>query len=154
MMAIFPAAPLVAAPFYGLPADQAVLLAAFLADQLTHDSSPGKSKACPTKAGGQQPMMGMADPNKGRGSAHGGNPHNQLIDDYINNLPDGAANIRKNQQQVDSYGNTVGNNRPDIQYDLNGQHYNVEFDNNPLNAIEHFNDILGNDPMSSIEINF
>ena len=29
-----------------------------------------------------------------------------------------AINIRKNQTQVDINGNKVGNNRPDIQYDI------------------------------------
>ena len=39
-----------------------------------------------------------------------------------------VSNIRKNQQQVDIQGNTVGKNRPDVQYDKNEIHTNVEYD--------------------------
>jgi hypothetical protein len=77
-----------------------------------------------------------------------------LIDNYVKNLPEGARNIRKNQQQVDVKGNNVGYNRPDVQYDLNGQHYNVEFDNNADNSFTHFLNIEGNDPSSAIELHF
>lgn len=48
-------------------------------------------------------------------------------------------------------GNRVGNNRPDVQYDYNGQHYNVEFDNNSSNSVKHERTIRENDPNSQIE---
>lgn len=37
------------------------------------------------------------------------------------------TNIRKNQKQVDIDGNVVGNNRPDIQFDKQGKHTNIEY---------------------------
>ena len=58
-------------------------------------------------------------PNGGKGGKHGNPDHNKAIDDAIKALPKKAKNIRKNQAQVDINGNKVGNNRPDIQYDLN-----------------------------------
>ena len=70
------------------------------------------------------------DPNGGKGGKHGNPDHNNAIDDAIKALPDGAYDIRKNQVQVDFNGNRVGNNRPDIQYNLNGKHYNIEIDRN------------------------
>ena len=102
----------------------------------------------------QCPSLGMAAPNGGKGRQHGGSVHNKMIDNFIKNLPQGAKNIRKNQQQVDINGNSVGSNLPDVQYDLNGEHYNVEFDLNPLRSIEHFEKIFANDPTSPIELNF
>jgi hypothetical protein len=88
------------------------------------------------------------------GPKHGGTTHNQRIDDFIKSLPKGAQNIRKAQQQVDVNGNPAGKNFPDVQYDLNGVHYNVEFDMNPLNAIKHFKTIIKNDPVSPVELVF
>lgn len=72
---------------------------------------------------------------------YGGVQHNQAIDEYISDLPKVATNIRKNQVQVDVNGNMVGNNRPDIQYNLDGTHYNVEFENQvmALNISKRFN---------------
>ncbi len=63
-------------------------------------------------------------------------------------------NVRKNQWQVDVLGNTVGMNRPDLQYDLGGVHYNVEFDTDPAASLEHFSTIFANDPASSIDLIF
>jgi uncharacterized protein RhaS with RHS repeats len=109
-------------------------------DMAAHDAmnnNHGSKKDCPPKNNsGGQPLLGMAAPNGGVGPKHGGTTHNQMIDDCINNLPSGAQNIRKNQQQVDIDGNVVGQNRPDVQYDLNGAHYNAEFDTIPSNAID------------------
>ena len=45
---------------------------------------------------------------------------------YIDVLPQEATNVRKNQTQIDINGKKVGTNRPDLQYDLNDIHYNVE----------------------------
>lgn len=82
---------------------------------------------------------------------HRGTGHNKAIDDFIADLKinqPNAAEIRKNQQQVDSNGNKVGSNRPDIQYDLNGIHYNVEFDTTAKGSQKHQNEIPKNDPNS------
>ncbi|SPE60028.1 putative YD repeat protein [Verrucomicrobia bacterium] len=133
----------------GLGPEEVALLAAMLLD----DANAAHQSPCPPK-NPKHPLLGMAKANGGRAPKHGGTIHNKMIDDYIRNLPSNAQNIRKNQQQVDVNGNAVGNNQPDVQYDLNGQHYNVEFDTNPLNSIDHFNKIFGNDAVSPIELNF
>lgn len=88
------------------------------------------------------------DPNGGKGGKHGNPDHNRAIDDAIKALPDGAYDIRKNQVQVDFNGNRVGNNRPDIQYNLNGKHYNIEIDRNFKNSQRHETVIMRNDPNS------
>ena len=88
------------------------------------------------------------DPNGGKGGKHGNPDHNKAIDDAIKALPKKAKNIRKNQAQVDINGNKVGNNRPDIQYDLNGKHYNIEIDRNLKNSQRHETVIMKNDPNS------
>ena len=88
------------------------------------------------------------DPNGGKGGKHGNADHDKAIDDAIRNLPGKAEDIRKNQVQVDINGNRVGNNRPDIQYNLNGQHYNIEVDRNLKNSQKHETVILKNDPKS------
>jgi RHS repeat-associated protein len=113
---------------------------------------PGQRRAkCPPTGNGPL-IAGTVSPNNGVGPKHGGDVHNSMIDDYINNLPKNAQDIRKNQQQVDVNGNNVGGNRPDVQYNLNGQHYNVEIDTDPLNSIQHFRTINANDPVSPIEL--
>lgn len=58
------------------------------------------------------------------------------------------TNIRKNQRQVDVNGKTVGANRPDVQFDKNGQHTNVEFDTNTSSMNKHKRIIPKNDPNS------
>jgi hypothetical protein len=47
---------------------------------------------------------------------------------YIDDIPKEATNVRKDQTQMDINGKKVGTNRPDLQYDLNDIHYNVESD--------------------------
>ena len=89
-------------------------------------------------------------PNNGYAKPHGGVKHNQAIDNEISNLPPNATNVRKNQTQVDVNGNKVGNNRPDVQYDLNGEHYNVEFDTKATNGYNHQKTIQANDPNSHV----
>ena len=64
-----------------------------------------------------------------------------------------AINIRKNQTQVDINGNKVGNNRPDIQYDIDEKHINVEFDAKPANGTKHQQTILKNDPNAIVILN-
>ncbi|BCW56736.1 hypothetical protein V3C41_07410 [Paenarthrobacter nicotinovorans] len=66
----------------------------------------------------------------------------------------GAKNIRINQKQVD-FGSTkvLGNNRPDLQFDLGGKHHVVELDRPKTDfsddtdrGMGHFLRILANDP--------
>jgi proline dehydrogenase len=64
---------------------------------------------------------------------HGNPDYNKAIDDAIEKLPKEAKDVRKNQVQVDINGNKVGNNRPDIQYNKDGKHHNVEVDRNIRN---------------------
>lgn len=73
--------------------------------------------------------------------------HNQAVQSEIAGLPEGAMDIRVNQQQVNALGQRVGINRPDLQYTLNGQRYYVEYEGlaNPRGAI-HQARILANDP--------
>ena len=89
-------------------------------------------------------------PNGGKAKPHGGVKHNSAIDKYIDNLPNGSTNVRKNQTQVDINGKKVGNNRPDVQYDMNGQHLNVEFDTKSNNGLKHQQTIRTNDPNSKV----
>ena len=72
---------------------------------------------------------GLACANYGNGKPHGGKGHNKIIDKIIKDARDkGAKEIRKNQQQVDINGNKVGRNKPDVQYNYKGKHYNIEVD--------------------------
>jgi RHS repeat-associated protein len=88
-------------------------------------------------------------PNGGNAPQHGGDDHDDEIQKAIDRArADGATNIRKNQVQTDINGNRAGNNRPDLQYDLRGQHYNVEFDNVPARGEQHGITIRANDPNS------
>ncbi len=61
-----------------------------------------------------------------------------------------VENIRKNQVQVDANGNVVGTNRPDLQWDEDGVHYNYEVDNNPARSSVHAQQIQQNDPNSVV----
>ncbi len=94
-------------------------------------------------------------PNGGNAKSHGGSKHNDAIDTRVNELKsDGeVTNIRKNQTQVDASGKKVGSNRPDVQYDKDGQHHNVEYDNIERNSVKHRDVISRNDPNSKIETN-
>ncbi len=57
-------------------------------------------------------------------------------------------NIRKNQKQVDIHGNVVGNNRPDVQFDKNGVHANVEYDTQTRSMNKHKQQVPNNDSQS------
>ena len=92
-------------------------------------------------------------PNGGKAKPHGGQVHNAKIDDFIQGLGDDVSNIRKNQTQVDVSGKKVGSNRPDVQYDKDGVHYNVEFDINAKNSSKHGDVIQHNDPNSKVILN-
>ena len=100
-----------------------------------------------------QKVIGIGNyiaPNGGNAKPHGGAKHNAAIDNYIDGLPKEAKNIRKNQVQVDINGTKTGQNRPDVQYDINEQHVNVEFDSKPHNGEKHQQTIQKNDPESKI----
>lgn len=71
--------------------------------------------------------------------------------EFTKKFPDGSDDIRKNQKQVDYNGNTVGNNRPDWQYNYDGKHYCGEVDNVPANNRKHEMVIKRNDPESIFE---
>lgn len=47
-------------------------------------------------------------------------------------------------------GKKVGNNRPDIQHDENGQHVCVEYDTHPENGLKHQQTIPKNDPNAKV----
>ena len=92
-------------------------------------------------------------PNGGIAKQHGGLLHNKAIDEYISDINKcGGSNIRKNQVQVDINGMKVGNNRPDIQYDFNDIHYNVEYDYKIKNSQKHYQTIVDNDPNSVVDL--
>jgi len=93
--------------------------------------------------------------NHGYARPHGGPEHNQAIDDRVGQLRNDPSveNIRKNQVQVDAQGNRVGNNRPDVQYDRDGTHHNVEYDTNQRSSDRHRPTIERNDPNASNEFN-
>lgn len=57
-----------------------------------------------------------------------------------------TSEVRKNQQQHDINRNKVGSNRPDIQYDKGGKHYNIEFDTDPRASQGHQNVLRNRDP--------
>lgn len=94
-------------------------------------------------------------PNWGKTKPHGGKVHNDVIDKRIESLRNtrGVKDIRKNQAQVDYNGNKVGNNRPDIQYNKGGKHYNIEYDANPRSSEKHRKRIEENDPNAINEFN-
>ena len=89
-------------------------------------------------------------PNDGNAKPHGGKKHNEKIDNMINILKKDkdVTNIRKNQKQVDVDGNVVGNNRPDIQFDKQGKHTNIEYDTRSSSLRHHKNIVPKNDPNS------
>jgi hypothetical protein len=89
-------------------------------------------------------------PNGGDAKPHGGKSHNERIDDLIDVLKSDkeVTNIRKNQKQVDINGNVVGNNRPDVQFDKNGRHTNVEYDTRSAASDKHKRTVSSNDPNS------
>ena len=54
---------------------------------------------------------------------------------------------------MDFDGNTVGKNRPDVQYNKNGKHFNIEYDTKSESMNKHKETILRNDPNSINEFN-
>jgi hypothetical protein len=95
------------------------------------------------------------DPNNGNAKPHGGPDHNDAIDQRIKDLQEDKSvdGIRKNQVQVNKDGNRVGNNRPDVQYDKDGVHHNVEYDTKHRSSDKHRETIEKNDPNAKNELN-
>ena len=87
-------------------------------------------------------------PNGGLAKPHGGKDHNDRIDKFIERLRNDktVTNIRKNKKQFNVNGKTVGNNSPDIQFDKDGIHTNIEYDSKRSSSIEHKQIIEDNDP--------
>ena len=90
--------------------------------------------------------------NNGESKPHGNSDHNAKIDEKINSIRgEKATDIRKNQIQVNAAGERVGNNRPDVQYNKDGKHYNYEVDRSATNNAAHEQVIKSNDPGSIFE---
>jgi Pretoxin HINT domain len=99
-------------------------------------------------------LVHNANANRGKAKPHGGAAHDARIETYIRRLEKwtsvDTSTIRKNQWQVPFGCNkAVGRNRPDVQFDYKGKHYNREFDTIPANSTAHGTTILGNDPLSA-----
>jgi uncharacterized protein RhaS with RHS repeats len=121
--------------------------------QYTQQDPIGMAGGNPTLYGYVENTLGVVDvfglipiPNMGIGPQHGGVIHNNVITKEIGNLPIGAQDIRKNQWQVDVKGEVVGRNRPDIQYNLENSHYNMEVDTKLGGSLDHQTTIKANDP--------
>ena len=102
-------------------------------------------------------LVHNACPNGGVGPQHGGVTHNAEIDAHIAKLKRSTRgriqDIRKNQNQVDVTGKEIGKNRPDIQFDFvhsdgHKTHFNIEFDNQLRNSLQHGATIRALDPQS------
>jgi RHS repeat-associated protein len=93
-----------------------------------------------------------SEANRGIGPKHGNKDHDDAINNYIDNLPEGATDVRKHQTQVDYDGNKRGNNLPDVQYNNKGKHHNVEYDRNARTSRRHGEVINRNDPESVTEL--
>jgi RHS repeat-associated protein len=96
-------------------------------------------------------LFGLVAPNNlGQSAPHGGVEHNNFIDNLVQDLANDPlvdpASIRKNQQQVDVNGNLVGTNRPDLQYNRDGVHHNVEVDTSTSGSLGHQARVTPNDP--------
>lgn len=113
----------------------------------------GVSKATKVVSNSAPKTIRKIPPNRGKGRPHGGEIHNKAIDDYIENIrkDNTVEEIRKNQRQVDVDGNSVGRNRPDVQYNKGDIHYNVEFDTKESSSEFHKKIIEQNDPKSKNE---
>jgi hypothetical protein len=87
------------------------------------------------------------DPNEGFAPPHGGPDHEAAIREKLAELDElDATDIRVNQVQVDINGYRVGDNRPDVQYNLDGVHHNWEVDRDPVRSTAHGDRITANDP--------
>jgi RHS repeat-associated protein len=78
----------------------------------------------------------------------------QVNEDIAEAQSKGAADIRKNQIQVNSQGQVVGVNRPDLQYTLNGRRYYIEYERSADfgRGFAHAERIKANDPSAIIQV--
>jgi RHS repeat-associated protein len=80
---------------------------------------------------------------------HGGQDHNSRIAQVAANAQAaGATDIRKQRSQVNVDGSIVGNNKPGLQFDLDGKHVNFEVDRNAASSQRHLDQVSSNDPCS------
>jgi len=99
-------------------------------------------------------IFGLVAPNNlgNTRGIHGGVNHDDFINDITSDLQNDPLvdpqSIRKNQQQVDVNGDKVGSNRPDLQYNRDGVHHNVEIDTKDTGSLGHQKTIPQNDPNS------
>ncbi len=97
-------------------------------------------------------MFGLVAPNNlgNTSGIHGGVNHDAFIDKLVADLANDPLvdplSIRKNQQQVDVNGDLAGTNRPDLQYNRDGVHHNVEVDTTDAGSLGHQSTIPANDP--------
>jgi RHS repeat-associated protein len=90
-----------------------------------------------------------------RGRTVGGNANQNVdVQKRVSDLKQkGATDIRIDQQQVNVNGEHVGINRPDLQYTLDGQRYNVEWDTpSSGRGLGHKSRIKANDPEANVEL--
>jgi RHS repeat-associated protein len=107
-----------------------------------------KAGVGPIGFGSTSRVLGVASPNGGSAPQHGGTVHNDRIDKWaqkVNQPGSGVSDVRKNQQQVDINGNRVGTNRPDLQFNKGGKHYNLEWDNSARASARHRRVVTRND---------
>lgn len=99
-------------------------------------------------------------PNGGKAPKHGGDEHNDQIDNKVDELyKDGnVLNIRKNQVQVDKDGYRVGDNKPDVQFDRfnektkSWEHHIIEYDTKPSSSVNHGKVTKANDNNAQVEL--
>ena len=88
-------------------------------------------------------------PNQGFGPKHGNTDHDNAINQKADEVrKEGGENIRKNQRQTDIDGNQAGTNKPDLQWDKDGEHNNWEIDRTQRSSERHQCEIPKNDPKS------
>jgi len=87
----------------------------------------------------------------GNPKVHGSSFHAEKIQRVANRLREiGHRDIRIDQRQVDSKGNVVGNNRPDISFinKKTGERVNIEYDNRMSSRKNHEKSVNTNDSKS------
>lgn len=113
----------------------------FEASKLPQDQKVSKQYPDP-------PDASLNVPRRGQRAAH----NRQLLID-IRNLPEGAEDVRVNQQQVNADEKRVGLNRPDLQYTLNGRRYYIEYEGpGAPRGLSHVQRILANDPYAAVTV--
>ncbi len=77
---------------------------------------------------------------------HGGSLHNSRLDELADaGIARGATDVRKHQSQVDVNGNIVGNNKVDLQMNLDQTHINIEVDRRASSSQRHLDQVSSND---------